>query len=287
MRSPVSVLLALLLTTPALAQTAAIDSATVLLKRKDFGAATGLLTAELQDSAKLAPKELAMAHCLLSEAQLQEFSNGRGTAPSKEGISAGQMELLSGSFRHLKAAYVAEADAGLKKRSDNQALLLKRELMNAANQNFQGIASQKDPEVKQALIGRNLLCSGYMLTLDSTYQLGYNYLSRTLLQQGDSLRAKEVIEKGLRTYAVTPRREPDILALEMFGRLAKIQMDFLNEPGLAKQTLEEGLALLDKEDELVNANTGMTQMRKDVTIAKVEEVRKALIELGKQIEAGK
>lgn len=287
MKPLTAILLTLLLATHALAQTAAIDSAAAMLKRKDFGAATGLLTAALQDSAKLAPKELAMAHCLLSEAQLQEFSNGRGTAPSKEGISAGQMELLSGSFRHLKAAYVAEADAGLKKRSDNQVLLLKRELMNAANQNFQGIASQKDPEVKQTLMGRNLLCSTYMLALDSTYQLAYNYLSRTLLQQGDSLRAKDVIEKGLRTYAETQRREPDILALEMFGRLARIQMDFLHEPALAKQTLEEGLALLDKEDELVNANTGMTQMRKDVTIAKVEEMRKGLIELAEQLQAGK
>lgn len=47
------------------------------------------------------------------------------------------------------------------------------------------------------------------------------------------------------------------------------------------------LILLNKEGELVNASTGMTQMRKDLTLAKLEEVRKEFVMLGKRIEGGR
>jgi len=169
---------------------------------------------------------------------------------------------------------------------DGQTLVLKRELMNAANVNFQGITSQDDPQVKRQLMDRNLLCTGYMLALDSTYHLAYNYMARTLLHQGYTLEANSILEKGLKSYLTTERREPDILALEMIVKLARVQMKFLKQPALAKQTVAEGLALLDKEDELVANNSGMTQMRKDRVYGKIGTVREELRELGVQLEAG-
>lgn len=285
MRSPVSVLLILLLTTNAMAQSAAIDSAAALLKKRAFNAASVVLTAALQETAELSVQETATAHCMLSEALLNEAVASRDKAKDREGISAQYMEVLSESFSHLRVAGISDAGPKLKRMVDSQTLVLKRELMNAANVNFQGLASQDDSLVQARLLGRNLLCTGYMLALDSTYHLAYNYMARTLLQQGDSLRANSILEKGLKSYLTIERREPDILALEMILKLAKVQLQFLKKPALATQTVEEGLALLDREDELVAGNAGMTQMRKDRVLAKIEVVRAELKELSIRLES--
>jgi hypothetical protein len=233
MKIPTTVLLTLLITTAAMAQPAAIDSAAALLKKREFSAASIVLTAALQDSAKLSAQEKAMAHCMLSEALLNEAMGSRSKTQDREGISAKYMDALSASFSHLRAAGIPDAVPKLKRMLDSQTVLLKRELMNAANQNFQGIVSQDDAEAKRMLLDRNLLCTGYMLALDSTYQLAYNYMARTLLQQGDSLRANSILENGLKSYLTTERREPDILALEMILKLANVQLRFLKKPALA------------------------------------------------------
>jgi hypothetical protein len=287
MRRLISVLLILLLTITAMAQTAAIDSAAAMLKKRDFNAASSTLTAALRDSTRLSGQEKATAHCMLSEALLNGALLSRDKTMEREGISAQYMDVLAASFFHLRAAAVGEGDTKLKRLKDNQTLLLKRELMNAVNMNFQGLALQDKSLVQQQLLERNLLCTGYMLALDSTYQQGYNYMARTLMHKGDTVEANIILEKGLNSYLTTERREPEILALEMIVKLAKVQMKFLKQRALAKQTVEEGLALLDKEDELVTSNTGMTQMRKDQVLRTIEVVRKELKELSIQLEEGK
>lgn len=279
MKSNLSLIsLIFLFTSTALAQNAALDSASAMVKRDAFSAAISTLQPVLKDSAQLSEKEKGTAHCLMSEAVLGEGKLSVDETRYREGISANHMDFLTASFSHLMAAAKVN-DAALKRKVDNQARILKRELMNACNQNFQGVVSQEDSLIKQNLLKRNLLCTEYLLVLDSTYPLAYNYRARTLQTQGNDLEAYEVLQKGLKVYLETERREPDVLALEMVAKIARIQQNVLKDPNLAKETIAQGLALLDKEDESVTNNTGMTQMRKDRVFAKVDEVRIALKEL--------
>jgi len=254
------------------AQQPTIDAAIAMMTRNRPDSAILALRPLVAESASLAAPERATAYFRLSDALLREALRTKGE--SRNGVSAQHASLLKESSEQIQQARgLMGQDKALGKQVNEQIRKLKLELTNAANQNFQGVISAEDAPTKNTLLERNDLCTRQLLALDSSYHMAYDYLGQTLLALGDSLQALNILNKGLANYIAASRAEPDLLALPMIPRLARVQLRFLKDPVLAQKTVAEGLLRIELEEELVESNKSMTDKRREMMLQKLDKVR--------------
>lgn len=257
------------------AQLNSVDAAMAMMSRNRPDSAILALLPLVADSASQSTPERAARHFRLSDALLREALRTKGE--SRSGISAQHATYLQESSKQIQhARRLMGQDKALIKQVNEQIRKLKFELTNSANINFQGIISAKDDSTKIILHELNGLCMRNLLAIDSAYHVAYDYLAQTLLALGDSLEASTILSKGLSSYMAASRTEPDLLALLMFTRLARVQLKFMKNAALAEKTVAEGLLRLDNEEVLVHSNKNMTDKRREMMLQKLEKVRAEL-----------
>jgi len=271
MKKTVSVLLvSMLIGTAAMAQSTAIDSCVAMIEAGKYAPAIERLRSVLKERDKLPEDLRAKAHYNLADALMRELNRKRtemkqDLAPSYGGY------LYEASDHILETRKLLAANPGLTAPVKEQVRKLKHELTLSTLDNIKELGGTGDPTLAVAFVTGTERATRYMIMLDSNYYLAYDYLGQALMLKGDSLRALDVLQKGIDCYTRVPQMEPDAYAGNMVYRATTILMYSKKDVASAEATLGAGLAMMAADKEKVKANKGMTELRRKLVLDKLSK----------------
>lgn len=269
MKKTLTVLLvSMLMGTAAMAQSAAIDSCVAMIEAGKYAPAIERLRSVLKERDRLPEDLRAKAHYNLTDALMRELNRKRTEMKNELAPSYGGY-IYEASDHILEARKLLAANKGLTAPVKEQVRKLKHELTLSTLDNIKELEGTGDPTLAIALVNGAERATRYMIMLDSNFYLAYDYLGQALMLKGDSLRALEVLQKGIDCYTHIPQIEPDAYAGNMVYRATTVLMYTKKDLAAAEATLAAGLAMMAADKEKVKANKGMTELRRKLVLDKL------------------